>query len=172
MSRLINSPECPECGSTRSTCATASMDSNGNRIRIRPCPDCETSYTTLEISIPFSFSGADSLKRGYHGTTGPVRRSTDAFTIQRGSKADTWVLRLTRGVESNHCRRGLHELVGDNVYVNPTNGQRVCKPCRRAATKQHYRHRIERMPAVLKDELREQRRLDSARRMRTRKAAA
>ena len=171
MSRVNNGPECPECGSTRrSTCGTASMDTNGNRIRMRLCQDCETSYTTLEVSIPFSFSGADSLKRGYHGTTSPIRRTTDAFMVQRGKVPDTWVIRLKRGVESNYCRRGLHELTGDNVYLHP-NGQRVCNPCRRATTNKHYRHRIDRMPAVLKDELREQRRLDSARRLRRRRAA-
>ena len=162
------SPECPECGSPRSTVRSASLDSHNHRIRLRKCLTCHGMFTTLEVSIPFSFSAADALKRERHNTQGPSRGSTDSFDVTPGRSDSIWMIYLRKGERNNLCGRGLHELEGDNVYVHPS-GQRICRPCRRATMRASYRNRIDKMPPVLRDELREQRRLESARRVEYRK---
>ena len=158
------SPECPVCGSVRSRIRGASLDELGNRIRARRCEVCETTFTTLEVAIPFSFSGADSLKRQRHNSKNPMKKGTDSFVLTPSKAEDTWILQLRRGKVSDLCRRGLHELTGDDVYIHPS-GQRVCKPCRRENTRERYANKIAKMPAVLREELREQRRLESAKRV-------
>jgi hypothetical protein len=42
-----------------------------------------------------------------------------------------------RAQTQTHCRRG-HELAGDNLYVVPKSGQRVCKACHRMRAAAYY----------------------------------
>lgn len=151
--------ECPECGAPRNTVLGASQDSEGHRIRIRECVNCAVQFTTLEVAIPFSFSGADALKRERHGTRAPARASKDFFEVshvagdpRRANAGAHWTIRLRKGQRSNMCRKGQHELVGANVYVNPTNGQRACNPCRRESSKARYHHAMQNMPASIRAE--------------------
>jgi hypothetical protein len=154
-------PECPQCGSSVSGVATASLEAHGHRIRLRRCADCDSPFTTLEIAIPFSFAGADAAKADRLGRR--VVRELDSFTVTQRSD-ESWSVRYNRGKPLNLCRKGLHKLEGDDVYVHPS-GQRVCKPCRRDRMRISYRHRQDKMPAALKDEQREWRRLQSAERV-------
>ena len=153
--------ECPACGSTRSLVYTASLDNRGHRIRLRHCEVCPEQYTTVEIAVPFSYWEADALTRVRHGQKGIPRREPDTFLVRPTKSATSWSIVLVKGSVSNKCRRGLHELAGDNVYIHPS-GQRVCKPCRRETTKAAYANRIAKMPKSLRDELRAQRRRESA----------
>ena len=159
---------CPECGASRSEVRSASLDAVGHRIRHRRCYTCEGMFTTLEVAIPFSFSGADALKRERHSTEGPARRATDYFLVRRAERGNAWMIHMQYGLESNRCRRGLHVLEGDDVYVHP-GGQRICKPCRRENSRARYANRMAKMPESLRAELREERRLESARRVEYRK---
>lgn len=154
--------QCPECGSARNVVQQGSLDEQGHRIRRRVCLICEANYTTVEIALPFSFGSADALYRERHGLEGPQRRGNDQFIVSESGKG--WHIKLEKGEASNRCRRGLHELEGENVYVSPK-GQRVCNACRRAKAKERYANKIAKMPASLRDELREQRRLESASRV-------
>ena len=156
--------ECPACGSARTLVKTASLDERGHRIRIRHCEVCPEQFTTVEFAVPFNYWSAETLRRDAQPRN--HRRAPDSFIVQRNRGG--WSFRLEEGVESNMCKRNLHELEGDNVYTHPS-GQRVCKPCRRENDQQRYANRIAKMPAALRDELREQRRIDSARRVEYRK---
>lgn len=155
---------CPACGSSRSLVYAASMDNHGHRIRLRHCEVCPEQYTTLEVAIPFSYWEADGLTRERHGQKGVPRREPDTFVVQPTKSDTSWSIRLVKGKVSNKCRKGLHELEGENVYLHPS-GQRVCKPCRRETMRASYRNRQDKMPASLKDEQREYRRLKSAERI-------
>lgn len=158
------SPECPECGSARSLVRGASFDEQGHRIRARRCVVCETNFTTLEVAIPFRFSATDSLKRERHNTKGPMKKATDSFVLIPSRAEDTWILQLRRGRKSDLCGRGLHELSGDNVYVNKRTGHRVCKPCRRENSKERYANRMAKMPESIREDVREQWRADNEKR--------
>jgi hypothetical protein len=159
-------PECPQCGSSISGVTTASLDAQGHRIRLRRCSGCDTKFTSLEIAIPFSFSGADAAKADRLGRR--VVRALDTFTVTQTSES-VWSVRHNPGKPLNLCRKGLHKLEGENLYVNPASGHRVCKSCRREAMRAAYRYRQDRMPAALKEEQREQRRLESAARLASRR---
>lgn len=159
---------CPECGSSRSEVRSGSLDAVGHRIRLRRCFTCEEMFTTVEVAIPFSFSGADALKRERHGTDGHPRRATDYFMVQKTDRGNAWQIHMQYGRASNRCRKGLHVLEGDDVYVHPS-GQRICKPCRRENSRERYANRMAKMPESLRAELREQRRVESAGRVEYRK---
>ncbi len=145
------SVECPECGSPRAATESASLDENGNRIRLRKCDGCGGHFTTLEVAIPFSFSAADALKHEYRDAKLPPRKTKDRFVVTRETGL-TWRITHVQGQRAETCRKGLHRLVGDNVYVNPTNGQRVCQPCRRESARARYHHMMDHMPQSIRDE--------------------
>lgn len=47
--------------------------------------------------------------------------------------------------KKTHCRRGSHPLSGDNLYINPTSGARVCLACQKATNhKTHTLHKRKR----------------------------
>lgn len=150
--------ECPDCGAIRSRTTTASLDTEGHRIRQRQCEGCEGYFTTVEVAIPFSFSAVDSLKREYRNAKQPPRRTPDYFRVThpesgvRGRVETVIQISLVRGRQSNRCRKGLHELAGDNVYVNKRTGSRVCQPCRRESARERYRHMMDNMPQSIRDE--------------------
>ena len=149
--------ECPDCGAVRSRTMTAGLDTEGHRIRHRQCEGCERYFTTVEVAIPFSFSAVDALKREYRDSKQPPRRTLDYFVVAPTEGAlqhlrPTFTIALVRGRWSNRCRKGLHELAGDNVYVNKRNGQRVCQACRRESAKARYRHMMDNMPQSIREE--------------------
>lgn len=150
--------ECPECGAIRSRTTTASLDTEGHRIRQRQCEGCDAYFTTVEVAIPFSFSAVDALKREYRNAKQPPKRTPDYFRVTRSEsqlrgRLDTvTTVSLVRGKRSNKCRKGLHVLAGDNVYVNKRTGQRVCNPCRRESANARYQHMMQNMPQSIRDE--------------------
>jgi hypothetical protein len=156
--------ECPACGSTRSLVYSASLDARGHRIRMRHCEVCPEKFPTVEVAIPFSYWEADALTRERHGERGVPRREPDGFLVRPTTREASWSVRLIKGQKLNTCRKGLHELEGENVYNHPS-GQRVCKPCRREKMRASYANRMSKMPASLRDELREDRRRKSAERV-------
>ena len=153
--------ECPECGSTRNTVSDASLDSNGHRIRIRQCEGCEQPFTTVEVAFPFSYSGANALKPEYRDRKQPPRKTLDYFRVsfpeseqERPDRHARTVatVSLVKGRAYEKCRKGLHRLEGENVYVNKRTGARVCQPCRRESANARYRHMMDNMPQSIRDE--------------------
>lgn len=148
---------CPECGGTITGTVSGGVDTEGHRIRLRLCRTCDTSFTTVEVAIPFSFIAVDVAKRdrlrSQRGTF--VSRVTPDYleveSAYRGAES-TVLLRIKKGSRSNRCRRGLHELVGRDVYVNPKTGQRVCQPCRRESATARYHHAMKHMPPAIRAE--------------------
>lgn len=153
--------ECPECGSTRNIVSDAGLDPNGHRIRIRQCEGCEQPFTTLEIALPFSYYGANALKPEYRNRKQPPRKSLDYFTVETSAApysplVATVALHCGRAYEK--CRKGLHRLAGENVYVNKRTGSRVCQACRRETARARYHHMMQNMPASIRAERNERNR--------------
>lgn len=141
---------CPDCGSVRTLSATASLDPEGHRVRHRRCDYCGKSFTTVEVAVPFSFHRLDAMKHEYRNAKNPPRYMKDSLAVIR---TDTSVkIRLIRGRPLDLCRKGLHELKGENVYVNPRSGARVCQPCRRETAKARYHHMMRHMPPSIRAE--------------------
>jgi hypothetical protein len=60
---------------------------------------------------------------------------TNAENGRRGVAAEAT---KQRNKNKTHCKRG-HPLFGDNLYISPSNGQRVCIECRRKRKRDNYR---------------------------------
>lgn len=142
--------KCPACGADRSTGSSASLDPEGHRIRHRRCLNCTETFTTVEIAVPWSFSKLDDLKHEYRNAKHPPRYSKDCLVVM--AEGDTVTIKRIPGKRSNLCRKGLHTLFGDNVYVNPRTGQRVCQPCRRESARARYHHMMKNLPPALREE--------------------
>lgn len=63
-----------------------------------------------------------------------VRPVTERENLFRSDSASAWHASRT------HCPQG-HEYSGDNLYVNPNTGWRLCKECGRAASRVYSRAR-------------------------------
>lgn len=48
-------------------------------------------------------------------------------------------------MRNTHCLKGLHELRGENLYLNPTSGSRQCKACKSAQQREYRRRNFERI---------------------------
>lgn len=53
--------------------------------------------------------------------------------------------RFTKGFQFTHCQRG-HELIDENVRVDPRTGYRICKTCTRARSRIYQRMRYKKNP--------------------------
>jgi hypothetical protein len=163
MSNRAWGAECPECGGMFTRAENSGFDTEGNRIRSRKCQECGHHFATVEIHVPgMSFHRANSIKRGRWSTPRPVKRTPDHIRVK--AEGDSLSVTLVKGKRLNVCRSGLHELVGDNVYVNPNTGHRSCSPCRRKAARELYAHKMAHMPPALLEEWREKDRKRSQRR--------
>src|SRR5687768_2617334 len=94
--------ECPDCGAVRRRTDSASLDTEGHRIRLRQCLGCDAYFTTVEVAIPFSYSAANALKREYRKAKTPPRRTPDFFDVKYPEKGTTdrgfeVLVRLVRG---------------------------------------------------------------------------
>lgn len=47
---------------------------------------------------------------------------------------------MTRAGNDETCLRGLHPWTEENIYVNPTTGQRACRPCKLDRAKADDKH--------------------------------
>lgn len=131
--------ECPECGCTSSTVQKAGFDAEGHRIRVRHCRECEHNFGTVEVALPntFSFNATDVFKS---------ERDHDKYQQQMGrlvpraaARASTDIIavnvRIHKGKKSDWCRKGLHLLKGENLYIRPPDGHRICRACAREANR-------------------------------------
>ncbi len=48
-------------------------------------------------------------------------------------------------MKGTHCLKGLHELTGGNLYVNPSSGSRQCKSCKSAQQREYRQRNSERL---------------------------
>lgn len=56
---------------------------------------------------------------------------------------------MKKGSQLDKCRKGYHDMTDDNVYVNPTTGQRTCKQCLSDRRKRNYKPTMpEKSPAL------------------------
>ena len=156
--------ECPECGGHRTAVCNSHRDEEGNRIRLRGCQDCGHYFGTVEVHVPgFSFHRAKASRDRWQRTTREYIRVQNTKTAVR--------LVVVPGVPINKCRRGLHEMTGDNVYVQPKRGTRACKACMRAQALLRYHYARQHAPeSILEDQRRYWREQDRKKRAR-RKAA-
>lgn len=140
----IDGVECPECGSVRTGCNRAGFDGNGNRIRVRDCRDCGLRFNTVEAPAEFVFNRMDTSKLERDRRRNALRIGPDheakRFQPTRGTGWLEVDVRVYEMKPSNKCRRGLHELTPDNVYLNKTTGNRKCRICSRAASAAYRAH--------------------------------
>ena len=157
--------ECPECGDLRTGVAKAGLDVEGHRIRGRQCRNCDHTFTTIEVPIPFVFNRMDVMKTEYGldrlKRIGPKvqyraspRRLPDHFEShtfegdQRHSQPKYGMtITFIPGSKSDRCRKGLHLLVGRNVFRRP-DGARQCRECINARNRERRREFRRRFPAL------------------------
>ncbi len=148
---------CPECGGTITGTVSGGIDSEGHSIRFRLCRTCEVHLTTVEVEITFSFTAVDVTKRDRlrqrRITKYPPRIAPDHLEVERAYRgAESMIVRVVKGERLNRCRSGLHDMAGENVYVQPKSGNRVCQACRRASATARYHHAMAHMPPAIREE--------------------
>lgn len=143
------SPECPECGTNRSDVLQAGYDMMGIRIRQRKCKECKHPFGTAEVVLPedFVFADTDVFKadRDHKKYESRVGRKVPQVAARRTKDVIVGSVRVSKGTKSNWCKKGLHKLEGDNLYIAKKNGHRICRGCRTITTrayKERNRKRI------------------------------
>jgi len=133
--------ECPECGDLRTGVSKAGFDQEGQRIRQRRCKNCRHVFTTVEAPISFVFNRLDVLR--------PDRARQHYKEFEAKNKSYTSIprrmpdrlivtARVMDGGLSNVCRKGLHQLEGDNLYLR-SDGSRHCRKCGNANARAYRR---------------------------------
>lgn len=159
--------ECPACGDMQTGVTKAGLDSEGHRIRMRKCRNCDHSFTTLEVAIPFVFNNMDVAKPdrevGRLRKRGPTYRAAprrvhayfDVSRVtgdsRRGGAGSGLNVRLVPARQSNICRKGLHRLDKANVYLRK-DGSRVCRACARDTNRKYRQERHARFPVIAAEE--------------------
>ena len=134
--RFATSPECPECGSTRTRARFTGIDEDGRTIRLRICTDCDKRFGTVEVILPdsFSFRKTDTYRRRLRSKQ-VAFYSSDRILMRAPS--------IIPGRKSDYCRSGKHSLTGSNLKTR-NNGERRCVACSTAARRAYYMaHRVE-----------------------------
>lgn len=136
--------ECPECGSAFTLARRTGFDQDGQRIRQRICKECDHDFGTIEIALPpeFSWRGTDVSKGDVaHESYVKKRKRPVEFSRKRKSSdriiVNLSAIRIEKGKYSEYCRRGLHKLTDDNLYVGPRGDQRICRTCKSNADKRY-----------------------------------
>ena len=130
----IDGVQCPSCKSIRTGCKRAGFDNAGNRIRARKCKECGLDFNTVEAVADFVFNRMDVSKlardrRRNARRIAPEREAREFLPHVRGLGQLVVTVEAFEIPRSNKCRRGLHELTDDNVYINKNTGQRKCRAC-------------------------------------------
>jgi hypothetical protein len=129
-SNFLCGTECPACEASTTRVRNTGIDDDGRSIRQRVCIACEHTFYTIEAVIPdpsFEWSRANvrQLDRGQRSARfAPDRISVGAISVRRGQNSD-------------YCYRGLHLIVGDNLFRS-NNGRRRCRECRRVSKRAYY----------------------------------
>jgi hypothetical protein len=161
----IDGVQCPnpQCKSVRTGCKRAGFDNAGNRIRMRKCSACGLDFNTVEAVAEFVFNRMDvsKLERDRKRNArriAPGHVAKEFLPHVRGLGQLVVTVQAFEIPRSNKCRRGLHELTDDNIYINSTTGNRKCKACARAAQqayKQAHPERVREMAEARRARARE-----------------
>lgn len=139
--------ECPECGGNKTAVCNSHRDEEGNRIRLRGCKDCGHYFGTVEVHVPgFSFHRAKATRDRWQRTT------REYIKVHRTDK--TVKLSVVPAQPINRCRRGLHEMTGDNVYIQPKRQTRACRACMRNQAVLRYHYARQHAPESIKEDQR------------------
>ena len=140
---------CMTCGSTQTPAIGSNYDEEGNRIRLRYCRDCQAYFTTVEIAIPgLSFHRAKSSRDRWQRMTREYVRVTQ---LPKSLKIE-----VIPSSPIKMCRRGLHEMEGENIGWNGRNrSKRYCRECKRQNAQLNYHHARQHAPeSILEDQRR------------------
>lgn len=137
---------CPDCGSIRTPTRNSGLDVEHTRVRYRHCEDCQAYFTTAEIVVP-----GLSFHRTRPTPEGRVARRTPEYVSVRRNQSSVTVS-VVPSTDRNRCRKGLHELTDDNVFLHP-NGSRMCRACRNENARERYHHaRRNAPPSILEEQ--------------------
>lgn len=141
--------ECPRCVTNTLEVEQSDVDEVQNiGIRRYRCKDCRHRFTFVEVLFedpsgdpdPFLQLAAnvrwkDREARYRKDRKQPRRQMKVTDSIELTRERGQVTLRYKRSKRKKQvflvCKRG-HELKGNNVYITPSTGARVCLPCRRA----------------------------------------
>ena len=140
--------ECPECGGHQTAVCNSHRDEEGNRIRLRGCTECGHYFGTVEVHVPgFSFHRAKASRDRWQRTT------REYIKVHRSDKSVK--LTVIPAVAINRCRRGLHEMAGENIGYNGRNrSKRYCRACKRQHALVNYHYGRQHAPESIKEDQR------------------
>lgn len=139
-------PECLDCGGIRSVVKESGYSADDQRIRRRVCSDCGQDAVSVEVYIPegmTTFWRLNPSRASRKRENDYQRRGKGAYRLlNRRSTPDRLSVQILVAAggrpRATHCMRG-HELTGENVYVNPGDGERTCVTCRRLRARNRSR---------------------------------
>ena len=139
---------CPECGDPIAAVSNSNEDQEGNRIRLRLCQNCRTYFTTVEVAVPgFSFHRAKASRDRWQRMT---REYLKVSEVSGGLK-----LEVVPASPIKRCRRGLHDMAGENVgYNGRDKSKRFCMACKRQGQQVLYHYGRQKAPPAILEEQR------------------